>query len=620
MYRVETNKDRKKLVRAIVEATVLILCAWTLFQAIFSTAAYQPYDEQDLNVVTGEDAGFVALSYFGVDRSGTNTLISIQQLEEQLQALRDCGYVTITQNDILEYYTQGKAIPEKALFLMFEDGRTDTAIFSQPILEKMNYIGTMCTYADKCEQRDPKFLSASDMKDLVDSSFWELGSNGYRLSYINVFDRYDRFLGEMTPDEFNSVNQYLGRNYNHYLMDYIRDANDVPVETFRQMQDRILYDYTLMEQIYSTEFGEIPQLYALMHANSDRFGNNEQVSEANEAGITELFKMNFNRESFSLNSSDHSIYDLTRMQVQAYWSTNHLLMRLWDDLDEAGKQNIQFVEGDADRSSSWNLLNGAAEFKDSSIILTSLPDGTGRLELANGQNQCEDVALEVNLEGTLMGKQSICLRTGASEQDGITIAVQEKNLAVYENGQLLTDVNLDELLGVTYTSVEEDKRDALVGVFTTRAKYASGFMESTAFRQKAESAKKMSAASVAQGAEAYIPEINLYDQGKWHLAVELVGDQLNVWVNGQLTVKNLTVATTEGSGICLDAAWNKDAYSQRNLSENVYDGIFNDLVIFALKDNQKEIIYDNRLQGMEKLWNTTEKAWNNLVNWFVVNL
>ncbi len=81
---------------------------------------------------------------------------------------------------------EGKALPDKALFLLFEDGRRDTAIFSQKIMEKYNYKATMFTYADKFEKNDPKFLMPKDLLKLVDSSYWELGTNGYRLEYINV--------------------------------------------------------------------------------------------------------------------------------------------------------------------------------------------------------------------------------------------------------------------------------------------------------------------------------------------------------------------------------------------------------------------------------------------------
>lgn len=64
---------------------------------------YQPYSESQVSPTT--DTGFIALSYFGVDRIGdTSTLIGGKQLREHLKALKDNGYVTITQEDIEKYY------------------------------------------------------------------------------------------------------------------------------------------------------------------------------------------------------------------------------------------------------------------------------------------------------------------------------------------------------------------------------------------------------------------------------------------------------------------------------------------------------------------------------------
>ncbi len=51
----------------------------------------------------------------------------------------------------------------------------------------------MYSYADKLEKYDNKFLSASDLLELKGSTYWDIGTNGYRLEYINVYDRYKHF-------------------------------------------------------------------------------------------------------------------------------------------------------------------------------------------------------------------------------------------------------------------------------------------------------------------------------------------------------------------------------------------------------------------------------------------
>jgi hypothetical protein len=230
-------------------------------------------------------------------------------------------------------------MPERALFLLFEDGRRDTAVFSQPILEKYNYLASANTYADKFEEKDGKFLSAKDLKTMLRSTFWELGTNGYRLSYINVFDRYDNYYGHLNSTEFISINQYLKRDYNHYLMDFKRNEDRIREESIDEMKERIQTDYELMQQSYVENIGYLPQLYTLMHSNTGAFGTDPLVSNENRTYITSMFSMNFNREGSCMNSLASSVYDLTRMQPQAYWYPNHLLMRIKDDM----QQDMTFV-------------------------------------------------------------------------------------------------------------------------------------------------------------------------------------------------------------------------------------------------------------------------------------
>lgn len=88
-------------------------------------------------------------------------------------------------------------LSKNALFLMFEDGRKGTVLFTEKLLEKLNYQATILTYGEKFKRDDQKFISAKDLRKLQKEGFWELGTNGYRLSYINCYDRYKHFLGQL---------------------------------------------------------------------------------------------------------------------------------------------------------------------------------------------------------------------------------------------------------------------------------------------------------------------------------------------------------------------------------------------------------------------------------------
>lgn len=617
---IETKADVRKMIRSICEAVVVLVVLGIILKAFFVMNHYKPYDASDTSIVSGEDKGFLCISYFGIDRSGTDTLVSTANLKEQLTALHDLGYVTITQQDVIDYYEKGKALPDKALLLVFEDGRTDTAIFSQSILEKLNYKASMCSYGSNLNSKDSKMLKGDDLVSLENNSYWENGTNGYRLSYINVFDRYSRFLGEMDSLEYNAVKQYLGREYNHYLMDYIRDENYMPLESYNDMNQRISYDYERMEKTYTDALGYVPKLYILMHSNTDMFGNNKRVSAVNEENMTRLFAMNINREGYSLNTADSDIYDLTRLQSQAYWSTNHLLMRIRDDLAEEDKDTIQFVTGDKKRSDQWNTELGAAEFQREKIYLTSLPKGTGLLSLKDSDFY-QDVEVSTALTGNYCGEQTIYLRGQADSRENIGITFKQKELIVSQSGKVLATVNLDELQQVTYLSVEEDARDALAKEYEVRADSARTLEESLAYDWEKEEVRKQKAATVEEGAEPYIPVIESNKAARWNVVIRLQGDKLTVIVNDLAAVENLQVDVTEPGRVLLEAKnLEEEEYRQRNLTDDVYEARFENLVITDLTQTKAATLYDNRLHGFEKLGAWCTDRWTAIINWFIQNL
>ncbi len=548
------KKDKIKIVRGILQGVILIILLIAIIKALFSFSVYEPYNSSKIS--NNQDSGFIAVSYFGVDRTGNDTLISTKRLDEQLKALKDNGYVTITQKDVVDYYLKGKTLPPKSIFLLFEDGRRDTAIFSQKIIEEYNLKATMLTYADKFEKEDSKFLSSNELLELVDSSYWELGTNGYRLEYINVFDKDSNYLGNLNSVEFAESASSMERDYNHYLMDYIRDEYNIPKESYEEMKQRIDSDYKALSKVYTKEISQVPKVYALMHSNTGQFGTNDKVSEINGKWIKELFNMNFNREGFSLNTIDSSIYDLTRIQPQAYWSTNHLLMRIWDDT----KQDIKFVIGDKEKSSKFKEVSGKAEFKDDTIILTSLSEGKGILKLLNSDTY-KDVKVSTILNGNIIGSQGIYLRANDDQSDSLCVRIMNNVISIIENSKGSSNV----IFSLDLSKNKEEKFD-------------------------------------------------IRDGGSRKVDITLVNDKISVDIDGTNIAKDLDVTNDNQGSIYLESAWGEYGYSQRNIADDVYDGVFKKFRITDVNDNE---LYDSSLKGVDSIIYSLRNFTDKIIDWFI---
>lgn len=576
------RKNRKKVVRCVLESVTLVLLLAAIIRALVSFSAYEPYDAEKVEMASEkEDTGFIALSYFGVDRNETKTLVSTERLREHMDALSASGYVTISQQDILDYYQKGKALPKKSLFLMFEDGRRDTAIFAQKVTEEYNYLSTILTYADKFEAQDAKFLMPDDLKELEDGSFCELGTNGYRLEYINVYDRYDRFLGSLNTLEYAHIQPYLGRKYNHYLMDYVRDEYGIPRESYEQMKERINFDYDEMDRIYTQELGKLPQLYVLMHSNTGMFGENEKVSAAN--------------------------------QPQSYWHANHLLMRIWDDT----RQDMAWADGDKKRKADWEELNGRSEFQDNEIYLTCEPESVGTLRLSQSRDY-QDVTVDAGLKGNKLGVQALYLRADEKLRSGICVRVENDELFITDNGKEICHERLEDITGKKKVSIEEDDLEAQIAEKELEVQYAATVQKGKDAAVELAVLKDQTPGTVEEGAQEYRAALNLNDPGDRQLHVEVRGACLSVAVDGFYAVKNQTIETTDPGYLYLQSGWGREAYSQRNLTDDVYDGVFVDVRVTENTGAEKEaVLYDNMLHGWDLFCFRLEALWKNVLNWFI---
>ncbi|QRG65561.1 polysaccharide deacetylase family protein [Brevibacillus choshinensis] len=573
------KKDRRKKIRTVWQFAILLFVGMLVYQAVFDTKQYVEADRSQWR----NDKGFIALSYFGVGRNGTPKLMAKEYLDEQLKALQQQGYVTISQQDILDFYREKKPLPKKALFLAFEDGRNDSQLFAQPLLEKYNYKATALTYANKMGNSDNKFLQPKDLQRMQENGYWELGTNGYRLTYINIFDRDGQFIGMKDERELPTKDQV--EYYNHYLMDFIRDSNMIPVEDRSQMEARITQDYQQMKDIYTSQLGFVPQVYMIMHANTLYQGMNRLVTDVNDANIRQLFAMHFNREGNAYNSSGDSLYNLTRVQPAPYWYTNHLLMKIQKD----AQQKMKFARGDEELAKKWDRLSGADEYKDNHIILTSPPGENGMLYLRDSEKS-RDLSVSVMLEGNVVGKQSIYLRYDRQKDSFVRLILQNNELKMEEKkaGSAVKELSSTKLSEVQWKA------------------------EDLAYDKATVYSKAQAERGAEKEEEGYPDNI----QHSRQLEMTLRGNRLTVAVDKQVLAEKQEIDKgIESGGVALESE-----YSEQNKKDDIYDAVFTDLNVTALAEGATgtdPVLFRNSFTGFEKVVHVISGAISAAIDWVI---
>lgn len=143
---------------------------------------------------------FVTLMFHEIsdkDVKGTTT-ISKRKLEEILKYLSENNYKFLSAQEAYDLLTKNVPIPEKSVWLTFDDGLKSAHKAATASLKKYNAKAT--AFIEVMQIGDPLRLTKKDLKAMSESGFWDIQSHGYN--------------GHATPlvdEEGKKVNFYFNR-------------------------------------------------------------------------------------------------------------------------------------------------------------------------------------------------------------------------------------------------------------------------------------------------------------------------------------------------------------------------------------------------------------------------
>ena len=139
------------------------------------------------------------------------------------------GYNVISMQDVVNANKGGKALPDKAIVLTFDDGYKSFYTYVLPLLKTFNYPATLAIvgswldvpengtvfYAGKQVPRS-KFLSLKELKEITNSGLVEIASHTYDLHHGILGNAEGNDMPALTTFEYNkTTNQYESEE--HYL-------------------------------------------------------------------------------------------------------------------------------------------------------------------------------------------------------------------------------------------------------------------------------------------------------------------------------------------------------------------------------------------------------------------
>lgn len=91
--------------------------------------------------------------------------ITIENFKAEMKYLKDNGYTTLTMDELNDFLTNNKQIPEKSVVLTFDDGYEDTYTNVYPILKQYGFKATVFMLASAVDSSS-NYLNSAQLKEL----------------------------------------------------------------------------------------------------------------------------------------------------------------------------------------------------------------------------------------------------------------------------------------------------------------------------------------------------------------------------------------------------------------------------------------------------------------------
>jgi peptidoglycan/xylan/chitin deacetylase (PgdA/CDA1 family) len=120
------------------------------------------------------------VAWHGVSPSPGPLSTSPQAFARQLALLKHLGYTTISAQQWADFRAgRGAPLPAKPILLTFDDGRLDSYRGADEVLKRMGMRASMFVSTGPIEDRDPAYLSWSELHRMADSGRWDIQPHAY---------------------------------------------------------------------------------------------------------------------------------------------------------------------------------------------------------------------------------------------------------------------------------------------------------------------------------------------------------------------------------------------------------------------------------------------------------
>lgn len=115
-----------------------------------------------------------------------------ETFRQQMEALRDWGYTSITASYLAQVIQYGGDLPARPFVITFDDGNLDIYTNAFPIMQELGFVGTFYIVADRLDSY--RLVNAAQLQEMA-AAGWEIGSHS--MTHVDLTDNHHRLSEEL---------------------------------------------------------------------------------------------------------------------------------------------------------------------------------------------------------------------------------------------------------------------------------------------------------------------------------------------------------------------------------------------------------------------------------------
>jgi peptidoglycan/xylan/chitin deacetylase (PgdA/CDA1 family) len=329
----------------------------------------------------------IVLLYHGIKEQPTADLVGWENFKNQMYALKAAGYQTVGLGEVEDFLLRGKSLPKKSFLLTFDDGRKDSYYPVDPILQALNYKAAMFVITSTISEDDDFYLTEKELKEMVASGRWELGSHGH--------DTHKSEAISLTGETGHALSNRL------FLLASGR------METEAEYEQRITLDLLESKRQLETRFGVSVRAFAYPFGDygQNSVNNAQDAVPAIRKASSALFHMAFYQswgDALIRNYPGTDTFMFRRLEVKPEWDAGKLIATVLGGEDKPADFSTK-MESDPGWIDGWGDMNVSS----GRLNLTAAKDTTGATSYLDGTYLWTD--FELTLRARLIRGESFSI-------------------------------------------------------------------------------------------------------------------------------------------------------------------------------------------------------------------